>query len=112
MKAIIYTILSLLITSESVLGQNVCDLNLTAANGSTNGQVERNTVLLSVHEHISWTYEATTDITLQIHDVKYINKAGQSGISLYSDDSIIGYYTTTTSDSNKLMSSGIIGLLD
>ena len=108
MKAIIYTILSLLVTS--VLGQNVCDLSLTAANGSTNGRVEQNTVLLSVHEHISWTYKTTTDITLQIQNVKYINKASLSiNISLYSDNSIIGYHTISTSDSNKLMSSGKIG---
>lgn len=64
-----------------------------------------------MHEQISWTYKATTDITLQIQNVKYINKVSRSVISLYSDNSIIGYYNTSTSDidSNKLMSSGKIG---
>ena len=102
-----FSLLILLITS--VLGQKVCNLNLTAIHGSTNGQVDQDTVQLSVKEFISWTYETKTNVTMQVHNVQYIDKGSQSLVSLFSDNSIITSFKTATSDSNQLMNSGRLG---
>lgn len=110
-NAILYlSLLSLLV--PSVLGQKVRDLNLTAVLGATNGHIDQHssTVQLSLMQFINWTYEMKSDHTIDISNVQYIDTGTQSLISVYCDNSFIARFTSVTSDSNQLVSSGRIGL--
>lgn len=111
MKAVYISMLVVLVTSVA-LGQNICELDLIAAQGSTSGRFEEQGVNLSENDYIIWIYRATMELTIGIQNVEYANKvSGQSdsSISLYIDENIIASHTTSISSSNQVMNSGIIG---